>query len=77
MNENQGPNKQLETVPPPAAPHDISSREMYGPPPGYGMDYSPEGEAHLRDYWRSVRRHLWLILTIAPAVSQLPVRVIP
>src|SRR6266550_7825782 len=35
------------------------------------MDFGPEGEAHLRDYWRSVRRHLWLLLGITALVTTL------
>src|SRR5256885_2280262 len=38
---------------------------------GYSMDYAPEGEMHLRDYWRSVRSHLWLILGITAIITSL------
>ncbi len=27
----------------------------------YGVDIGAEDEVHLRDYWRSIRKHLWLI----------------
>lgn len=30
----------------------------------YGMYNAVEEEAHLRDYWRAVRKHLWLIIGI-------------
>lgn len=68
MNDNLGSNKQLDLMP---ASHsqDISPREMFAPPPGYSMDYGTEGEAHLRDYWRSVRNHLWLILCITAVIT--------
>ncbi len=36
------------------------------PPPGggYVLENSPQDETHLRDYWRSVRKHQWLIVGI-------------
>lgn len=68
MNDNRGSNKQVDLVP--ASPmNDISTREMFAPPPGYSMDYGPEEETHLRDYWRSVRNHLWLILSITAVMT--------
>lgn len=68
MNDNRGSNKELDLMS--ARPiNDISPREMFAPPPGYSMDYGPEGEVHLRDYWRSVRNHLWLILTITAVMT--------
>jgi capsular exopolysaccharide synthesis family protein len=42
---------------------------MFPQPPGYSMDYGPEGETHLRDYWRSVRNHLWLIISITAVMT--------
>ncbi len=35
----------------------------------YGEEASPEGELHLRDYWRTIRKRLWLILALALIVS--------
>lgn len=68
MNDNRGSNQQLDLMS--ASPmNDISQREMFAQPPGYSMDYGPEGETHLRDYWRSVRNHLWLILCITAVVT--------
>jgi len=68
MNDNRGSNEQLDLMS--ASPiNDISPRELFAPPPGYSMDYGPEGEAHLRDYWRSVRNHLWLILSITAVMT--------
>ena len=68
MNDNVDTNRQQDLVP---TNHDIPQRELFVPPPGYGMDFGPEGEAHLRDYWRSVRRHLWLLLGITALVTTL------
>jgi len=35
----------------------------------YGEENSPEGELHLRDYWRTIRKRLWLIIGLAVIVS--------
>ena len=65
--------KQLDLIPGSPAAHDLAGRELFMPPPqgGYSMDFGPEGEMHLRDYWRSVRSHLWLILGIAALTTAL------
>jgi capsular exopolysaccharide synthesis family protein len=43
----------------------------YATPPivAYGEEASPEGEMHLRDYWRSIRKRLWLIIGLAVIVA--------
>jgi capsular exopolysaccharide synthesis family protein len=63
---NQLDRKSLATA---SAASEISAREMPNLPPGYNLDYGPKDEAHLRDYWRSVRNHLWLILIITAAIT--------
>jgi polysaccharide biosynthesis transport protein len=68
MNENPNPNKPQELMPP-AGANDLAARDIFSLPFGYGLDYAPEGEAHLRDYWRSVRNHLWLILIITAVIT--------
>jgi capsular exopolysaccharide synthesis family protein len=35
----------------------------------YGEEASPEGDLHLRDYWRTIRKRLWLIIGLAVIVS--------
>lgn len=35
----------------------------------YGEEASAEGEMHLRDYWRTIRKRLWLIVGLAVIVS--------
>jgi len=46
------------------------ARDPFAPPVVvYGDEATPEGEVHLRDYWRSVRNHLWLIIGIALIVT--------
>src|SRR5258706_7317354 len=46
-------------------------RNGYATPPivGYGEEAGPEGELHLRDYWRAIRKRLWLIIGLAVIVS--------
>ncbi len=68
MNETPNQNKQLDLMPSHQT-QDLYPRDSFAPPPGYSMDYGPEGEAHLRDYWRSVRNHLWLILIITAVIT--------
>lgn len=48
-----------------------SHRNGYATPPivAYGEEASPEGEMHLRDYWRTIRKRLWLIIGLAVMVS--------
>lgn len=71
MNDNRGPNNQQELIPAPNGINDLSFRETRGMPSDYDMEYDPEGETHLRDYWRVVRNHLWLALSITAIVTTL------
>jgi succinoglycan biosynthesis transport protein ExoP len=52
-------------------PTNGSSRNGYSSPPivAYGEEASPEGEMHLRDYWRTIRKRLWLIIGLALIVA--------
>jgi succinoglycan biosynthesis transport protein ExoP len=52
-------------------PTNGSSRNGYATPPivAYGEEVSPESEMHLRDYWRTIRKRLWLIVGLALIVS--------
>jgi len=52
-------------------PTNGSSRNGYATPPivAYGDEASPQGEMHLRDYWRTIRKRLWLIIGLALIVS--------
>ena len=45
----------------------------YATPPiaDYGAADGPEGELHLRDYWRTIRKRLWLIIGLALIASTL------
>jgi len=48
-----------------------SPRNGYATPPiiAYGEEAGPEGDLHLRDYWRTIRKRLWLIIGLAVIVS--------
>jgi succinoglycan biosynthesis transport protein ExoP len=50
-----------------------SHRDGYATSPivGYDDETSPEGEVHLRDYWRTIRKRLWMIVALAVIVSTL------
>ena len=50
---------------------DDSSRNGYATPPifAYGEEAAPEGELHLRDYWQTIRKRLWLIIGLALIIS--------
>lgn len=39
----------------------------------YGVDPNAETEVHLRDYWRAVRKRLWLVIGIVVLVTMLSV----
>ncbi|MGH9968590.1 MAG: GumC family protein, partial [Pyrinomonadaceae bacterium] len=46
-------------------------RSGYSTPPmlAYGEESPAEGEFHLRDYWRTIRKRLWLIVGLAVVVT--------
>ena len=39
----------------------------------YGVDPNAENEAHLLDYWRAIRKRLWLVLGIVTLVTMLAI----
>jgi len=47
-----------------------SQRNGYATPPvvAYGEEATPEGELHLRDYWQTIRKRLWLIIGLAAII---------
>jgi capsular exopolysaccharide synthesis family protein len=68
--------KALDVILKTSALEQISTRRTgYATPPivGYGEEASPEGEIHLRDYWRPIRKRLWLIISVALVVSSIAV----
>src|SRR6478672_967849 len=48
-------------------------RSGYVTPPivAYGEEAGPGGQLHLRDYWRTIRKRLWLIIGLAVIVATL------
>src|SRR5437773_870735 len=47
--------------------------ELPGPPHSYnyGVDPNAENEVHLLDYWRAVRKRLWLVIAITALITTL------
>src|SRR5919201_623556 len=53
-------------------PGEIDSPVYRGAAPyGYSAETSAEGEVHLLDYWRAVRKRLWLVLGVATLITTL------
>src|SRR6266404_5903111 len=54
-------------------PQELENRAEPGayraPVYGYGLDSAAEGEVHLLDYWRAVRKRLWLVFGIAALIT--------
>lgn len=66
--------KALEIVLKASSPEQTNrERTGYSSPPVivYGEENSPEGEVHLRDYWRTIRKRLWLIIGIGLIVTSI------
>jgi len=52
--------------------HRIDERELHRPSAyGYGVETAAEGEVNLLDYWRAVRKRLWLVIGIAALITTL------
>ncbi len=58
---------------------DLSALERASDPPGsphsygYGVDPNAESEVNLLDYWRAVRKRLWLVISIMALITMLSV----
>ena len=59
----------------PGFPSIDGPREPAGSPHAYnyGVDPNAESEIHLLDYWRAVRKRLWLVLSIMALITMLSV----
>src|SRR5215467_5331520 len=56
------------------APVDALDRPIEAPQSyNYGVDPNAENEVHLLDYWRAIRKRLWLVLGIVALVTMLSV----
>src|ERR1041385_7031251 len=56
------------------APVDALDRPVEPPQSyNYGVDPNAENEVHLLDYWRAIRKRLWLVLGIVALVTMLSV----
>ncbi|HTG95295.1 MAG TPA: polysaccharide biosynthesis tyrosine autokinase [Pyrinomonadaceae bacterium] len=65
--------KAIEVVLKASALEQTNNGERVTSPPVvvYGDENSPEGEVHLRDYWRTIRKRLWLIIGVAVIISSI------
>ncbi|HAF24509.1 MAG TPA: hypothetical protein DCK93_16665, partial [Blastocatellia bacterium] len=39
----------------------------------YGVDPNAESEVHLLDYWRAVRKRLWLVISVVVLITTISV----
>src|SRR4051794_11112053 len=53
------------------APTPTAAAAAAQPAYGYRLDTEADEERHLRDYWRSVRKRLWLVIGITVLVTML------
>ncbi len=68
------PSRELIKTDPNFTAIDRASEAMGGPHPyNYGVDPNAETEVHLLDYWRAVRKRLWLVISIVVLVTMLSV----
>jgi polysaccharide biosynthesis transport protein len=54
----------------------LEKPDEYTTPPhsyNYGVDLNAEAEVHLLDYWRAVRKRLWLVLSIVALLTTLSI----
>jgi capsular exopolysaccharide synthesis family protein len=68
------PSRELIKTDPNLTAIDRASESMGSPQSyNYGVDPNAESEVHLIDYWRAVRKRLWLVISIVVLVSMLSV----
>jgi polysaccharide biosynthesis transport protein len=54
----------------------IAAVEKFEPPPrsyNYGVDPNADNEVHLLDYWRSIRKRLWMVVGVVALITMLAV----
>ena len=53
----------------------IAALEKFEPPPPqsyhYGVDPNADNEVHLLDYWRAIRKRLWMVLGVVALITML------
>ena len=67
------PSRELIKTEPGLAAIDRASESTGTPHYNYGVDPNAEAEVHLLDYWRAVRKRLWLVISIAVLMTMLAV----
>ena len=54
----------------------VAAVEKFEPPPqsyNYGVDPNADNEVHLLDYWRSIRKRLWMVVGVVALITMLAV----
>src|SRR5689334_19177735 len=55
----------------------IAALEKFEPPPPqsyhYGVDPNADNEVHLLDYWRAIRKRLWMVVGVVALITMLAV----
>ena len=57
-------------------PVPIAAVEKFEPPPqsyNYGVDPNADNEVHLLDYWRSIRKRLWMVVGVVALITMLAI----
>lgn len=67
------PSRELIKTEPGLAAIDRASESTSTPHYNYGVDPNAEAEVQLLDYWRAVRKRLWLVISIAVLMTMLAV----
>ena len=51
------------------------AKAIDAPPPSYnyGVDPNADNEVHLLDYWRSIRKRLWMVVGVVALITMLAV----
>src|SRR5712692_1412740 len=52
-------------------PQDLDRGPYRSPPYAYDVDAANDGEVHLLDYWRAVRKRLWLVIGVTSLITTL------
>src|SRR5689334_19093379 len=54
----------------------ITAVEKFEPPPqsyNYGVDPNADNEVHLLDYWRAIRKRLWMVIGVVALITMLAI----
>ncbi|HKV32955.1 MAG TPA: polysaccharide biosynthesis tyrosine autokinase [Pyrinomonadaceae bacterium] len=66
---NEPPTDLIKPEPAPAALESVERPQSYN----YGVDPNAQNEVHLIDYWRAIRKRLWMVLGLVALITMLAV----